>query len=90
MNRTAKRLFLLLGACSVALLAQGCMKPEAADMAGHKPGMYAGKPDTHPYEAAKTDFTYGTWSAGDKAAWQANLRARNQNQNEYNKAPSAK
>jgi hypothetical protein len=44
---------------------------------GEKPqnvGQYRGKADAKPYEA-----NYG----GDKAKWEATLRVRNQNQNEY-------
>jgi hypothetical protein len=37
-------------------------------------GEYRGKTDAKPYEA-----NFG----GDKAKWEAALRARNQNQNEY-------
>ncbi|MBL8482515.1 MAG: hypothetical protein JNJ60_09975 [Rhodocyclaceae bacterium] len=40
-------------------------------------GDYRGKTDAKPYEA-----NFG----GDKAKWEAALRARNQNQNEYKRA----
>ncbi|MBL8474112.1 MAG: hypothetical protein KF778_03025 [Rhodocyclaceae bacterium] len=40
-------------------------------------GDYRGKKDAKPYEA-----NFG----GDKAKWEAALRARNQNQNEYKRA----
>ena len=73
---------------TLAVLATGCMKPEAET--ARKPGMYSGKPDTRPFEAGRTEFTYGNWSAGDKASWETNLRARNQSQNEYAKQSSAK
>lgn len=51
---------------------------EYSQVASYKPGNYQGKSDTRPWEGGKF--------AGDKAAWEASLASRNQNQNEYKKA----
>lgn len=51
---------------------------EYSQVAQYKPGSYAGKSDTHPWEGGKF--------AGDKPAWEAALANRNQAQNEYKKA----
>ncbi len=51
---------------------------EYSQVASYKPGSYQGKSDTRPWEGGKF--------AGDKAAWEAALASRNQNQNEYKKA----
>ena len=34
-------------------------------------------------DGAKPGFAAGGWKSGDKAAWEAQLRARNQAQNDY-------
>lgn len=41
----------------------------------YKPGNYQGKSDTRPWEGGKY--------AGNKQAWESDLAARNQAQNEY-------
>ena len=68
-----KAIFLALTA-TIALAACG----EYSQVAHYKPGSYQGKSDTRPWEGGKF--------AGDKAAWEAALASRNQNQNEYKKA----
>jgi hypothetical protein len=68
-----KALFLAL---TVAFGLTAC--GEYSQVANYKPGSYQGKSDTRPWE--------GGQFAGDKAAWEAALASRNQNQNEYKKA----
>ncbi|WP_153129997.1 hypothetical protein [Dechloromonas hortensis] len=68
-----KALFLMFTA-GIGLTACG----EYSQVASYKPGSYQGKSDTRPWEGGKF--------AGDKAAWEAALASRNQNQNEYKKA----
>jgi hypothetical protein len=68
-----KSLFLTL---TVAFALTAC--GEYSQVASYKPGNYQGKPDTRPWE--------GGQFAGNKAAWEAALASRNQNQNEYKKA----
>ena len=63
-------------ALTVAFALAAC--GEYSQVASYKPGSYQGKSDTRPWEGGKF--------AGDKAAWEASLASRNQNQNEYKKA----
>jgi hypothetical protein len=35
------------------------------------------------YMGAKNGFVEKNWTPGDKTSWEAQLKARNQNQNEY-------
>ena len=65
---------LLTAALAIGLAACG----EYPQVAQYKPGSYAGKSDTRPWEGGKF--------AGDKAAWEAALANRNQSQNEYKRA----
>lgn len=60
-------------ALTVAFALSAC--GEYSQVASYKPGNYQGKSDTRPWEGGKF--------AGDKAAWEASLASRNQNQNEY-------
>jgi len=49
----------------------------------------ARKPDTKPWDAAQNAFVAPGWKAGDQASWEAQIRKRADNQNEYaNAAPS--
>lgn len=41
--------------------------------------------DTQAWNGVKTPYQQAGWEAGDKASWEKHLRARNQQQNEYNK-----
>ena len=53
----------------------------------YKQGKYQGKPDTRPYEAGPGVYAQGAqWAAGDKTAWEAAIKRRQQDQNEYAKA----
>lgn len=53
----------------------------------YKQGKYQGKPDTRPYEAGPGPYSAGSqWTAGDKTAWEAAIKRRQQDQNEYVKA----
>ena len=45
------------------------------EMTAQKSGKYQGKPDQQPWDGGK-------WN-GDKGKWEVDLKARNQNQNEY-------
>lgn len=61
------------------LLAACGEKPQTMDQA-------AKKADAEPWtvsEAANPAFTAPGWKAGDKAAWEQQIRQRNQAQNEY-------
>lgn len=63
-------------ALSVALL--GCEKSQEASRVNT-----AKKADAKAWEGADPAYQAGGWMAGDKAAWEAELRKRNETQNEY-------
>ena len=69
----------LLGAAGLA----GC--GEKPQVIVYEQGKYQGKPDTRPWDndPAASLYTTSKWTKGDKASWEAALKARNQNQNEY-------
>jgi hypothetical protein len=72
-----KRLLLLVLAAAGAVAAlSGC---------GEKPQTGAGiRSDAPPYAGTGSNFTQPGWKAGDKAGWEAQLKARQQyGQNEY-------
>ena len=46
------------------------------------------KSDGQPWDGAQTAFSAKGWQAGDKAAWEQQLRNRSQGQNEYSRAPA--
>jgi hypothetical protein len=68
MNVSKLALIAVLASSSFALL--GCGEKQAVQESA---GRYQGKPDAKPWE------TVGK----DKAAWEAQIKARAQNQNEY-------
>jgi hypothetical protein len=61
--------------CLLAFAAalSGCGEREQVVV--YKQGQYQGKPDTKPWD--NESF------AGDRAQWEATIKARNQSQNEY-------
>ena len=61
-----------------ALMIAGC--GERPQVIEYKQGKYQGKPDEPPYAAAPFN--------GDKAAWERDIRARTQSQNEYKRIGS--
>ena len=63
----------LIAAAAIVVGSAGCGDREKTIV--YKQGNYQGKSDTPPWNNAR----YG----GDKAKWEAEIRARNQNQNEY-------
>ena len=81
------RKLILSGAVLVALAGlAGCGEKE--QVIAYQQGKYQGKPDTKPWENEPGSSLYTTskWTKGDKASWEAALRSRNQNQNEYTRA----
>ncbi len=81
-----KRLMVLGAALLAVGLASGCGEREQVVV--YKQGKYQGKPDSKPWDNDPGSALYTTskWSRGDKASWEAALRARNQTQNEYTRA----
>lgn len=74
--------FVYAGAAALlgsTLLLAGCgEKPQTLDTSSRKP-------DAAPWAnvAASSPFNAAGWTGGDKAAWEAQIRARNQGQNDY-------
>ncbi|HEY9194074.1 MAG TPA: hypothetical protein VIO81_14490 [Methyloversatilis sp.] len=63
----------IVGACVLALALAGC--GDRAQVVVYKQGQYQGKPDGKPWD--------NDAFSGDRTEWEATIRARNQNQNEY-------
>ena len=61
----------------------GCGEKEQVIV--YQQGKYQGKPDTRPWEnePGASIYTTSKWNKGDKTSWEAALKSRNQNQNEY-------
>jgi hypothetical protein len=55
----------------------------------YKQGKYQGKPDAQPWQSdpSASLHTSSKWTQGDKTSWEAAIRTRNQNQNEYSRVP---
>jgi hypothetical protein len=76
-----------LAVAGVALVAltglAGCGENEQVIV--YQQGKYQGKPDTRPSDNDPGGSLYTTskWTKGDKASWEAAIKSRNQNQNEY-------
>ena len=86
---TLKRAGMALAAFATAALAGGCSGDprELGQATTYKQGKYQGKPDTRPYENGPGVYSQGAqWNAGDKTSWEASIKRRQQDQNEYVKA----
>ncbi len=64
----------------------GCGEKEQVIV--YQQGKYQGKTDTKPADndPGSSLYTTSKWTKGDKAGWEAALKSRNQNQNEYTRA----
>lgn len=71
---------LVLAAATVVALGACSDRPQGGPL---ESGAYQGKPDTHPWAGDSTAFEAGSFKRGDKASWEAALRARSDAQNEY-------
>jgi hypothetical protein len=69
----AKKTIVSLLACALSVLFLSAC--ERTQVTTYKQGEYQGKKDSQPWDNAKY--------AGDKTAWESDMRSRNQNQNEY-------
>lgn len=47
------------------------------------------KSDRPAYQGGDAQFTAGQWKAGEREAWEQQLRTRSQGQNEYSRSPAA-
>ena len=75
---TSKSGLALVIAAAMLVLSSGCSDRQAPIV--YKQGNYQGKSDTAPWENSRYN--------GDKAKWEADIRARNQKQNEYSRLGS--
>ena len=53
-----------------------------------KPQTTTRKVDDKPWAGARTDYTAAGSKGGDQAAWEQQIKARAQGQNEYSRTPS--
>ena len=65
----------LLAVLAAAVVLSACA--EEAQTAGQR------KSDVAASQGANPVYTAGTWKAGDAGAWEAQIKARTQGQNEY-------
>ena len=70
----------LLAAAAMLLAACG----ESSQVVVYKQGKYQGKPDGKPEDSQPPAWsTAQKWDRGNKVAWEAAIKSRNANQNEY-------
>ncbi|WP_428425273.1 hypothetical protein [Methylibium sp.] len=70
----------LLGAVVVVLGLAACAdKPQTATASSKKS-------DSKPWDGAEAAYTAPGWKPGDRDSWEQQMRARNQQQNEYTRA----
>ena len=83
---SARRFVVAVAALAVTAGLAGCGEKEQVIV--YEQGKYQGKADTKPWEnePGASLYTTSKWSKGDKSSWEAALRSRNQNQNEYTRA----
>ena len=79
----ARRIVLAAAAATLAFGLGGCGEKEQVMV--YKQGKYQGKADGKPWENDPGGSLYTTskWTKGDKVSWEAAIKSRNQNQNEY-------
>ena len=72
----------LLGTVAAALVLSACSeKPQTATTR---------KADDKPWDNANAGYNASGYKAGDASAWETQMRARNQAQNEYNRTQAAR
>jgi len=79
-----KKIIVLAAAVVVAGALGGCMETEQT-ATPQKQGKYQGKPDTAPWVNAPLAYGSASWTKGDEASWENQIKARNATQNEYNR-----
>jgi hypothetical protein len=85
--KASGRIVLAGAALAMALGLAACGEREQVVV--YKQGKYQGKPDAQPWQSdpSASLHTSSKWTQGDKTSWEAAVRTRNQNQNEYNRVP---
>ncbi|KQW66767.1 MULTISPECIES: hypothetical protein [unclassified Methylibium] len=81
MMRSPQRCLALLGAVLLTAGLAACAdKPQTASGASKKG-------DSKPWDGStEAGYTAPDWKQGDRASWEQQLRARNQQQNEYTRS----
>ncbi len=74
---------------TVTLCATICLLGLAACSEKPQTAGAARKTDAAAYTGASAAYTAAGFKAGDKTAWESQIRQRNQGQNEYSRAPAA-
>lgn len=82
----ARKLLAAVAAVAVTAGVAGCGEDEQVIL--YKQGKYQGKADTRPWDndAGGVAGSASKWTKGDKSGWEAALKSRAQNQNEYTRA----
>jgi len=82
----ARSLAVAIAAIAAAAAVSGCGEKDQVIV--YQQGKYQGKTDTRPAdnEPGGSLYTTSKWTKGDKGSWEAAIRSRNQNQNEYTRA----
>lgn len=82
---TGRKLVVVGAALLFAIGLSACGEREQVIV--YKQGKYQGKPDAQPWQSDPSAglYTSSKWTPGDKTSWEAALRTRNQNQNEYSR-----
>ncbi|MGA0611811.1 hypothetical protein [Caldimonas sp. KR1-144] len=70
------RIATLVAALVAAFGLAACDKPQTAKTSYKQA-------DSKPWDGAEQAYTAKGWTVGDRASWEAQMRARNQQQNEY-------
>jgi hypothetical protein len=74
------RTLVIAGAALIAVTAlTGCGEKEQVIV--YQQGKYQGKPDGKPWD--NESLGEAKWTKGDKVSWEAEIKQRNQSQNEY-------
>jgi hypothetical protein len=71
-----KRLLLIVAVFGLA----ACGEREPV---GERTRAYQGRPDTQPWDNAPLAYDQAKWTQGDRASWEAEIKARQLTQHEY-------
>jgi hypothetical protein len=74
-----KRVIACVGAVAIAVGLAAC--GESEQVVRYQQGKYQGKPDGKPWD--NEPLANAKWTKGDQASWEAQIKQRNQGQNEY-------
>lgn len=83
---STRRLLVAVAALVVTAGVAGCGENDQVIV--YKQGKYQGKTDSRPWDndSGAIPGSASKWTKGDKSGWEAALKSRAQNQNEYTRA----